>query len=196
MHVNLLDPKRPPAKPTLWSRFGFWGMLAASVLAFAGYLVWEQAADAQIELKLQQDKLEQLIKPLKRAQTKQALLSAVEAWQANEINWLDELHFLSEKLTPANKATVIGNLEMSVEPGQRGRIELPVEVTESSVRLDLEKGIRDSRHAITSRRIVDASNRANAAWRFKTTISVAPSPVRTLEPKVTPNSDDREVPRG
>jgi len=200
MQVNLLDPKRPPAKPTLWSRFGFWGVLAGSILAFAGYLAWEQVEDARIELEIQKAKLQQLIKPVKRAQTKQAMLGAVEAWQSNEINWLDELHYLSEKLPPANKATV-GGLTMTVAPGQRGRIEMPVEVSESSVRLELEKAIRDNRHAITSKRLTDASNRSNSAWRFKTTISVAPSPVRKslLEPSPTesPKSETRsEVPRG
>ena len=45
MPIDLLHPRKPTSEPTLWKRFGFWGMIAASLLALGGYLLWEKAAD-------------------------------------------------------------------------------------------------------------------------------------------------------
>lgn len=172
--VNLLEPKRPAPPPSLWSRFGFWGVVAASLLALGGYMLWEQAAEKQLVVEDLETKLQRLIKPVKKAQTKQSIVGAVESWRANEICWLDELQYLSEKMPPASEAT-IGGLRMAVPAGQRGSMEMEVESTVSNVR-SLEKALSDPRHGVSCKRIVDASNRASSVWRYKTTISVAPSP--------------------
>ena len=95
--TNLLDPKRAPQPPSLWSRYGFWSSVAASLLALGGFLYWEQAANQRLELETQQTKLQQLINPVKRSQTKQAMANALSHWQANSIDWLDELYYLTGK---------------------------------------------------------------------------------------------------
>lgn len=174
MPVNFLAPKQKPVPPSLWKRFGFWGSIAAALIALAGYLIWEQRADFQVQLDAQQTELQRRIKPVKRAQAKQVTVNALDAWRANEINWLDELLFLSENLPSADKATV-GAITMTTTTG-RGRIDLPISVSQSTVRPELEAALRDERHQISSQRVVDVSNDANSAWRFKSVISVLPSP--------------------
>lgn len=171
LEVDLLNPRRKPPEPSLVSRFGFWGAVVASLLAFGGYMSWEQATDERIALETQQTKLRQLIKPVKRSQSKQAIVAAVDAWRANDISWLDELQWLSEKLPPASKATV-GTLTMSAGNGPRGQIDIPIVASEPSVRMELEKSIRDGRHTIRSKRVIDASNPSSSAWRFNSMIAV------------------------
>ena len=191
LEANLLAPKKRPKSPSLWNRFGFWGSVAACLLALAGYLMWEQAAEKRIELEDQQAQLQRLIKPVKKSQTKQTIVSALQAWESNEINWLDELHYLSEKL-PSAKNVAVGSLTMTVAPGQRGRIKMPVEATNAQMREALEEAIRDRRHGISSTRLVDASNPREPTWRFDATISVAPLSPKD-NPASAPSSEKAEV---
>ena len=177
LEANLLAPKRPPQPPSLWSRYGFWSSVAACLLAVAGYLVWEQGDRQSAELAEQNAQLQRLIKPVKKAQTKQAIAQALAGWQASQVNWLDELYYLSEKLPSAEQAT-IAKVTMTIEPGQPGRIDLPVEITDAALRATVEENVADDRHGISSKRLVDASNAVQEAWRFQATVSVAPGPRR------------------
>ena len=175
MATNMLAPRRPPQPPSLWSRYGFWSSVAVCLLALVGYILWEQAADQRLELETQRTKLQRLLKPVKRSQTKQAMAAALNRWQANEINWLDELHYLTEKL-PAAEAATIGSLTMTVATGQLGRIDMPVVISDSELRSVIEDAVNDERHTISNKRLTDASNRGVNAWRFQSTISVKPTP--------------------
>lgn len=190
LRVDLLHPRKPAARPTLLSRFGFWAAVAASLVGLAGYLYSQQAADRRAELESQRAILQRLIKPVKQGERKRKLVEALDSWRANEISWLDELEWLSEKVPPANQAT-IGSLTMTATSPQRGQMDMSLIVSEPSVRMDLEQAIRDERHAIRSQRVLDASNPANSAWRFKTTISVKPLP----SPLIIPAPEDHATAR-
>lgn len=172
--TNLLAPKKPPQAPSLWSRYGFWVSVAACLLAFGGYLLWEQTVEANQEIEAERVKLQRLIQPVKKSQTKQAIVGAVNRWKANDINWLDELWYLSEKLPPAEDIT-IGNLTMNAPAGQLGQINMPVVISESELRATLEEAINDARHSITNGRLTNVTQPGPKAWRFQSTISIRPA---------------------
>ena len=195
--VDLLNPRKPKPKPSPWGRIGFWATVATLLLAIGGYLLWEKGDVQREEIAQKQIKFERLLKHAKKAQTKVKIVEAVAAWRASEISWLDELDYLSTKLPPASDAT-IGSLTMVApgQPGQRGRMDMSVEVSDPSVRLAMEKSLRDLRHTPSSKRVTDASNRANSAWRFQTTVTVAPQPVvlqSPEEPPPTPGTAEQET---
>ena len=177
--VDLLNPRESPKQPGIWQRYGFWLSMAGALALFGGYILWEQAADKRIELEDQRAKLQTLIKPVKRSQSRQAVVAAVQSWRASEVSWLDELLWLSETFPPASDATV-GTVTMTSNRGG-GRIELPIVATDTNVRMNLEKAVRDDRHTIRSKRVIDASNPTNAAWRFNSTVTVAASPLASLD---------------
>lgn len=193
--VDLLHPRKPPVKPGPWGKVAFWGTIAASLLALGGYLLWEQAVDQRIALEDQKVKLQRLIKPAKKAQSKQVIVDAIQAWRSNDVVWLDELKFLSEKMPDATEAT-LGSLNMTMS-GVRGQMDMTVEVSEPSVRMALEEAVRDDRHSIRSKRVTDASRKNNSAWRFQTVVTVArrePSTLPVVETApvkpASPASDD------
>ena len=191
--VDLLNPRKPKPKPSPWGRIGFWATVATLLLAIGGYLLWEKGDVQREEIAQKQIKFERLLKHAKKAQTKVKIAEAVAAWRASEISWLDELDYLSTKLPPASDAT-IGSLTMVApgQPGKRGRMDMSVEVSDPSVRLAMEKSLRDIRHTPSSKRVTDASNRANSAWRFQTTVTVAPQPVVLQSPEEQPTPDTVE----
>lgn len=188
--VDLLNPRRPAVKPGPWGRIAFWGTVGALLVAIAGYLLWEQGAAQRELLAEQKVKLQRLIKPAKKAQTKLAIASAIDVWRASEVSWLDELDVLSARMPPAADATV-GNLSMA-NAGNAGRIDLSVEVSHPDVRMQLEEAIRDSSHAIRSKRVTDASNRSSSVWRFQTSITIVPKPVVLPELTDIGLEDDRK----
>ena len=196
--VDLLNPRKPAAKPSPWGRVGFWGVIAASLLALGGYLLWEQNADQQLLLEDQKNQLKRLIKPVKRARQKELVANAIDSWRATEVNWLDELKVLSDRMPPASDATV-GTLVLTSGNGM-GHMDMSVEVSEPDVRMALEESIRDERHAIRSKRVTDASKRNSAAFRFQTVVTIKPPPLRpmTTVPDVaivdeTPEDDGTRV---
>ena len=192
--VDLLNPRKPAVKKGPWGRVAFWGSVVALLAAIAGYLLWEQGAEQRELVADQKVKLQRLIKPARKAQTKLAISGAIDAWRASEVSWLDELDILSARMPPAADATA-GNLNM-VSAGTTGRIDLSVEVSHPDVRMQLEEAIRDSRHAIRSKRVTDASNRSSSVWRFQTSITVAPEPATLPELIAIETADDTESPAG
>ena len=190
LSVDLLNPRRPAAKPGVVSRYGFWGAVAACLLALGGYLLWEQNQEQKLMVEEQKNQLKRLIKPVKRARQKELIANAVDAWRANEVNWLDELKLLSDRMPPASDATV-GSLTLASGNGM-GRMDMSVEVSEPNVRMALEEAILDERHAIRSKRVTDASNRSSTAFRFQTVVTLKPAPLKPLT-KIVDELPNKEV---
>ena len=149
--VDLLNPRRPPAKASPWRRVTFWSVIAASILALASFLLWEQSMEAKASLELQRAKLQRLIKPVTKSETTRKTVEAIEAWRSGDIGWLDELRALSDKLPPPDRL-VVRSLTLTMMDARRGQMDLSLEVSDPQVRLDLEQAIRDDRHMIASKR--------------------------------------------
>lgn len=174
--INLADPRRPPVAQTNRRFQILLGATAATVIAAGAWLVYDrvaqldsQIADKKKEIAAAEDEVEAFA-------PYQSKVAAIDEWRQSDVNWLDELDRLSEKLRPAPlnakdfpeasdiRATqlIATSLLGSDEPG--GRLDLTAVARSSSSR-ELEARLRDDDHPVEP--ISTTEMAAKDAYRYK-----------------------------
>jgi hypothetical protein len=104
---------------------------------------------------------------------RQRIVSAINSWQADDVNWLDELRDLSLRF-PGPADAVIER--MTVAPAADGGniVGLQVRVRDPAVVSMMEANLRDEHHSIRSKRVSELSGEDDFGWRFDASILVGP----------------------
>jgi len=175
--VDFLHPRRPPKPP---NRARFAASVAALVLiAGTGIWYWQSGELAQLDsqiadLQTQYADRKQLAK---RAMVEHRVYTAVAAWQASQIDWLDEMRDLSLRFPPGKDVVV---LRMSLAPGRRGGGSVVFNglARDPKIVTQMEAAVRDYYHDVRSKRVQERGTQQSYAWSFETSISVAPRPLQ------------------
>ena len=105
---------------------------------------------------------------------RQRVATAITNWQADDINWLDELRDLSIRFPGPAEALV---QRMNVTPVNQGNlVTLQLRVKDPSVVPLMEANLRDEYHAIQSKRVSEIPDAEEFGWQLDTTILVRPRP--------------------
>lgn len=179
--VDLLHPKEPPKPVHPLRRWGPIGALAAAALLALVYVLAGELSDLQFE----HDELSLKVERDGKLVDKQSEIAdgarVVDAWRADEVNWLEELRELSERL-PEGKAATIRRMSGTATPAGAS-FELSVQVDDPSTVAKLESSLREAGATVTSRRVSERGAGSDYPWQFETRIDW---PREIVETRVSP----------
>lgn len=195
--IDFLHPRQRPEKKKPIRQYALAAI--AATLLIGGFAWWfrstHQALDSEI-VELTQ-KLKSMEPTLKLAQKNSGDWGKVEHFLAGDIQWLDELSYLSEKALPAEQME-IGDLTVSIkEATNAGEIRIPVKITDQKLQPRLEEQYRDKRHIVATKGVNKNPNtKSEYGWTFEPSIMVAPAvvvdPTTLPPPKAKPKKEEAQ----
>jgi Tfp pilus assembly PilM family ATPase len=154
--MDFLHPHRAPRRLSRVKAAAFAAVAVLVVVLLAGGYVW-QGLSKQWQLNRQlASQLKELDGRVRQAAKTRRLAAAIQAWQAGDVVWLEELREFSERFPPARDALVL-RLQMSSLPAGGGLMTMQGLVRDPSLIVRLEYALRDAYHAVQSRRIQSGS---------------------------------------
>lgn len=180
--VDFLHPRKRPEPPNYRRLIATATALVLAVVLGIGYFVWNglSTLDGEIDQLVQRKK--QLDDLLKKADDQTRVVNAVEGWQTGEINWLDELRDLSQRL-PSSRDIIVLRLTATPGRGTSGSIDMQCLVRDPSVVVRTEQGIRDNFHDIRSKDVRQRGAEQAYTWQFAASMSVARRDKEQYRPK-------------
>jgi hypothetical protein len=183
--IDFLHPRKKKPPPNYRRQYGYIAAaVAAVVLLGLSVMQWQLwSLDSQIaELRTARTKADKLAKdsakPIKDA-------DALDAFAAGDVNWLDELALLSEKLPPPEAAMVSDLTAQTMPKGGGGQIKFTGHVDKSDRVGELELKLRDKRHSAGGKGIGQDPERPALQWAFDETITVTPAVEAPAPPAAT-----------
>jgi hypothetical protein len=168
--INFVDPKRPPPPPNYRRKFALYGAVAAVCAGAMFYHFFDQVSQAKqdvAKLSGQLNKVEQLLEVTNR---QKAVVDAVARWQADNVNWLDELRDLSRRFPEGSEALV---QRLSAVPASNGGvIDLQVQVRDPAVMTQMEDQFRDRFHQVRVKGATQRSEQEAFGWQTDVTVYV------------------------
>lgn len=192
--TDFLHPKKPPAPPSYVRRFGFYAAAALVLIAIGGYYWWDTRQKTATDMAELRDKLDRTTSQLDKIQQKQAVVDAVWQWQAENVNWLDELYDLTRSF-PAGSDAMIRRL--SASPGRDGSsvIDLSVFVRAPDVITKMDDQLRDEYHDVRSKGVSE-QGAGDYPWQFETRITLQPRNTEEYREELPEEQQPKEEPSG
>jgi len=186
--VDFLHARQRPAPPNQKRRYMIIGSaVAAALLLAVGSLQWQLwSLDSKIsKLKSDRSKQEKLAKasalPVKEA-------AKLELYSAGDVNWLDEITRLSQKLPPP-EAVRIDQFQAQAQAKGGGIMTIRGGVDDPNRLAELEIKLRDKQHSVGGKGLTPDSKLPAMQWRFDENIVIAPQGVaaaKTTTAKASP----------
>lgn len=178
--ADFLNPRQPP-KPPDRRRLAAIVAAAVVVLVLAGiYHAWSELAATEQSIRPVKLKAQLINEIDTSAKTDEQvkLLNAIQAWDARNVVWLEELRDLSQRFPSARDAIV---LRMSMATGRSGGGEIDLQglVRDPKIVVQLEAGVRDEYHNVRGGGTRQRKTEKDYTWSFDTSISVARRPATT-----------------
>lgn len=192
--VNLLSPKRPPSPQSPWRRWGGWGLLAGTAATFAGYLLLSDGWQLQTEAEDLEAELRATTMLTAKTMEKSDQVQAVEAWLADQVDWLAELSEISSRLPEGSNASV-RRLTATIN-GNGASIDISVEANSQETISELEDRIRGAKYSIVSKQINQNADSQEYPWRFESQIAFSIDPPSSKQfgpPRSSEGASQREV---
>jgi hypothetical protein len=171
--IDFLKPRQRPQPPNRGRRYAVVGAAAASLLlVLAGLIAWQiqgysrRLSGLQIESK-------NLDAPVKEAQKLKAEVEVIDVFAAGDVNWLDQLHELSQEFPSAADA-VVDSATFSTQTEGGGQMYLEGYVRDPAVIEQMESRLRDERHQVTGSGTQFDERQPELRWQFKEKIVVLP----------------------
>jgi hypothetical protein len=166
--INLLAPKRPPKAANPMVRWAAIGAAAAMVLAIGTYFLLSDVAQLSDEVTKFETELVDLKKLTAKYQEKADQVTTIENWLSDQVDWVDELNTLSQRLPDGRNATV-RRLTASANSGN-AVIDLAVQVAKQETISQFEGSIRSAKYGVTSKQISQNPESEEYPWQFETRI--------------------------
>ena len=193
--IDLLNP--PVRKRSAPSRRP-WALAAAGAalaLVLGLFVLREEVADRQREATALARQLADLEKQSKKVQPAAKTWQAIEAWNAANLVWLDELRDLAIRFPPAGTAVV---LDFSASPSANGGavIRMSGKALDPTVVAALDRDLRDEHRDILSRNLREQASAPDDPflWRFESVLNVrrqaAAAYLESASPVNQPLSED------
>jgi hypothetical protein len=183
--INLADPRRPPVAQTNRRFQMLLGATAATVIAAGAWLAYDRVAQLDSQIADKKKEIAAAEDEVEAFEPYQSKVAAIDEWRQSDVNWLDELDRLSEKLRPAPldakdfpessdiRATqlIATSLLGSDEPG--GRLDLTAVARSSSSR-ELEARLRDDDHPVEPISTTETATKDAYRYKYSALLRVPP----------------------
>ncbi|MFM8264197.1 MAG: hypothetical protein ACKN9S_18100 [Pirellula sp.] len=197
--VNLLAPKRAPAPPNPWVRWGALGALGTAAAFAGGYFLLSDVWELQDEVGSLQSSLKDTAKVTSKFQEKSDQVALVESWLSDQVDWVSELSDLAARLPDGQDATV-RRLTATVNAKGNGTLDLSMQVKSQEIISELENRIRGAKYTIVSKQITQNAESQEYPWQFESHIEFpiqGPglkrfAPMKSEAPQSSPSDQEPE----
>ncbi|MEZ6106205.1 MAG: hypothetical protein R3B96_08860 [Pirellulaceae bacterium] len=186
--VDLIRPKSPPKAVHPMRRWAPIAGLAVVALLVLTYVMRSDVVALQTEYDQKKSKLDQDEKVANKQAERADIARVVDAWRADEVNWLEPLQQLSEKL-PEGRAATVRRLT-GASTADSVVFDLSVQVDDESTVAAMENAIRGPEVSVTSRRVAERAAGTDYPWQFETQVVFSREAVPIPEP---PEIDDLDL---
>ncbi len=193
--IDFLHPRQKTEKKKPIREYAL--AATAATLLIGGLLWWyrsaHQALDSEIAGLTQ--KFSGMEPTLKLAQKNSDHWKKVERFLSGDIQWLDELSFLSKQALPPDQM-VVGDTNITINPvTNAGEVKMRVAITDQKLEPKLEELFRNSLHQVGTKGVNKSPDPNNPyRWTFEPEIVVSPAtvidPTTLPPPKPSPEKDD------
>lgn len=184
--LDFLHPKQrsiPPSQRRLWALAA---TAAVVTVACGAWMMYSRVANLNAEADAIYDERSTLLAQVEQIAPQVTRADAIEQWLATDINWLDELALLSEKIRPLKLTAEefdeaadvrVEQLTLKRKAGSTavgGDIDLAAAAREMATIETLEARIRDERHSVVPSAVNTDADKAPYEWTFKVQVGVPP----------------------
>lgn len=170
--LDFLHPHRRPEPPSARNRYAL-AVLAGCLMVLLGITYgWFQLQDYDDQISRLKSRQAAIERQLKEAVEVRRLADSVEAWTQSNINWLEELKRLNQKIPPPQEM-MLGKLTMMA--GARGG-EITMEGFAASPQSveKMEHALDDPQHRVIPKGKAEDDSQKPYKLRFGTTLVVVP----------------------
>ena len=190
--VDLMNPRQTPKPVHPARRWALIGGGLAVAIAVAGYYLWSDRMEVHQELTSVKAEFNNEAKLANKMLEKVDDVRAVQAWMERDINWLDELRDLSERL-PSGDVVTIRRLSGSSQNGT-GTINLSVQVSDPGNVAILENQLRgDEKRSVNSNRVSERASDEEYPWQFETRLAFERRSRSEYRPEMDASDKDQEA---
>ncbi len=165
--IDFCNPKKRPEPAG--KRELFTGIIAAALLLLAVFVVYGLVSRSVMteEIKTLSNKLNTLKKSAAVVTDQKNQLAAIDAWLADDVNWFEQLDWLSRK-APGSQEMILNDLIISANNG--GSMSLKTLVKDSSVISPMEENLRDDKHAVRTAEKAEVKGSGRYGFRFNLSV--------------------------
>lgn len=193
--VNLLAPKRAPAPPNPWLRWGGLGGLAAAATIAGSTFLLRDVGELREQATAAQNELMDTSRVTSKYQEKSDQVAWVESWLGDQVDWVSELSDLASRL-PDGKDATVRRLTATINAKGNGALDLSMQVKSQEIISELENRIRGAKYTIVSKQITQNADSQEYPWQFESHIEFpiqSPGLRRFIASKVASPSDKPAV---
>jgi hypothetical protein len=193
--VNLLAPKRAPAPPNKWLRWGGLGGLAAAAAVAGSTFMLQDVGELREQATAAQNELKDTGRVTSKYQEKSDQVAWVEGWLGDQVDWVSELSDLASRL-PDGKDATVRRLTATINAKGNGALDLSMQVKSQEIISELENRIRGAKYTIVSKQITQNADSQEYPWQFESHIEFpiqSPGLRRFIASKVASPSDKPAV---
>ena len=187
--LDFLNPRRRTPAVDRRVRYAAFAGLAVVCAGLLAILLWVYVRGYDTRIAALQAEAQDLNQQVEIAGQLESDVREIDRFAIGDVNWLDEMYLLSERLPPAEDALVASASFNSIPTGG-GQILLEGFVREPGVIGDLENKLRDERRKVSGSGSQLDERRRELPWQFRETIVVAPP---DLEEMVYASLDTRDA---
>lgn len=189
--VNLLAPKRAPAPPNKWLRWGGLGGLAAAAAVAGSTFMLQDVGELREQATAAQNELKDTGRVTSKYQEKSDQVAWVEGWLGDQVDWVSELSDLASRL-PDGKDATVRRLTATINAKGNGALDLSMQVKSQEIISELENRIRGAKYTIVSKQITQNADSQEYPWQFESHIEFpiqSPGLRRFIASKIASPSD-------
>ena len=192
---NALDFRNPKCKPEKrTNRNLITAIVSACVLLIIAAGVWGflRRMAMEEELEIVQRKQKQLLEDTKQYEQLKLQNTAINDWKAKNVNWLEQLEWLSENMPRSQDVIVPGNLSLNAPVNADPFLKFTANTRGTVIVRQLETSLRDETHIVTSPTI-KATTTQNQTYTHTAdiTVKIVPPPKQTTrQTPATPETQE------
>ncbi len=170
--IDLLHPRKSRPPVSRWRTGAIAGGAAAAAILVIVLHVWMTVSEINDENRRLYGRYRELDATMKKVAEQKKQVDAIAAWNARDVNWLDEMRDLSIRF-PGPRDAVVLRMNMRLSSGSGGLIDLQGLVRDPKVLANMERQVRDESRRVQSRRIQERTLEQDYTWMFETSMAVA-----------------------
>ncbi len=189
--IDFCNPKKRPEP--VGQRQMLTGIVAAVLfllIAFIGYGFYSRSV-LLADIKVLSGKVNRLRSTAAAVSEQRNQLAAIDAWQADDINWFEQLDWLSRKL-PGAKEMILNDLTISANSG--GSMTLKTLVQDSSVLALMEGRLRDEKHLVKPGEMGEQKGSHLYGIRYNLSVFLSKAAAAAAATMETPSNDVEAIP--